>query len=47
MARLKRLGMVAIPPGAGLAALARIIGYHDQQSQVLDLAALLPRIALP
>lgn len=34
--RLKRLGMVAIPPAAGLAALARIIGAERQQSQVQD-----------
>jgi hypothetical protein len=33
MARLKRLGMVAIPPAAGLAALAHIISDHAQRSQ--------------
>lgn len=33
MARLKRLGMVAIPPAAGLAALARITSDHAQRSQ--------------
>ena len=40
MARLKRLGMVAIPRAAGLAALARITSDHTRRSQASEGIAL-------